>query len=537
MATLYRQYRPQNFTEILGQNYIKTILQNEILSNKIAQAYLFCGPRAVGKTTMARVLAKAVNCSNLKEGEYEPCNECPSCVNINTGRNLDIIEIDAASNTGVDNVRDNIISSSRVGSNNSHYKVFIIDEVHMLSISAFNALLKVLEEPPQHVIFILCTTEIHKVPNTIISRCQRFDFKRISVADMVKKLDYIVHQENIKIDKSILESIARHSDGHLRDAESLLGQIISIGGDEITQAEADLVIPKNDLNEIVVLLDYLSRKDAIRAIQLVNNLADNGINLKNFVIDMVEILRQLMLGKVNPSLTSSLGLDLGESLEMKLVQVSADLSLEQIIKLIEKFSSIIQEVKNSFIAQLPLELAIIEFSLVGGQKIRVSSPPTVTAVKEKVIETKIEVKESSDIVEIKEERVATIVDGNSGVGLSREQIVEKWSEVAQKIKPLNHSLSFVLLACEITSIKDCQLCLTFKYRFHKDRVDSIQIKPVLEKLLLEIYGAPLSVKSILDENLVIAPIEPVAETLKESNSELSGAMDNVLKAFGGEIIN
>ncbi|MFA4942705.1 MAG: hypothetical protein WC564_03665, partial [Patescibacteria group bacterium] len=347
----------------------------------------------------------------------------------------------------------------------------------------------------------------------------------------------IVHQENIKIDKSILESIARHSDGHLRDAESLLGQIISIGGDEITQAEADLVIPKNDLNEIVVLLDYLSRKDAIRAIQLVNNLADNGINLKNFVIDMVEILRQLMLGKVNPSLTSSLGLDLGESLEMKLVQVSADLSLEQIIKLIEKFSSIIQEVKNSFIAQLPLELAIIEFSLVGGQKIRVSSPPTVTAVKEKVIETKIEVKESSDIVEIKEERVATIVDGNSGVGLSREQIVEKWSEVAQKIKPLNHSLSFVLLACEITSIKDCQLCLTFKYRFHKDRVDSIQIKPVLEKLLLEIYGAPLSVKSILDENLVIAPIEPVAETLKESNSELSGAMDNVLKAFGGEIIN
>ncbi|MFA4943060.1 MAG: DNA polymerase III subunit gamma/tau, partial [Patescibacteria group bacterium] len=185
MATLYRQYRPQNFTEILGQNYIKTILQNEILSNKIAQAYLFCGPRAVGKTTMARVLAKAVNCSNLKEGEYEPCNECPSCVNINTGRNLDIIEIDAASNTGVDNVRDNIISSSRVGSNNSHYKVFIIDEVHMLSISAFNALLKVLEEPPQHVIFILCTTEIHKVPNTIISRCQRFDFKRISVADMV----------------------------------------------------------------------------------------------------------------------------------------------------------------------------------------------------------------------------------------------------------------------------------------------------------------------------------------------------------------
>jgi DNA polymerase-3 subunit gamma/tau len=525
MATLYRQYRPQNFAEILGQNYIKTILQNEILSKKIAQAYLFCGPRAVGKTTMARVFAKAVNCSNLKDGEYEPCNECSNCININTGRNLDIIEIDAASNTGVDNVRENIISSSRVGSNTSRFKVFIIDEVHMLSISAFNALLKVLEEPPAHVIFILCTTEIHKVPNTIISRCQRFDFKRISVVDMVKKLDYIVRSENIKIDKSILESIARHSDGYLRDAESLLGQIISIGGDEITQEEADLVIPKNDLNEIVNLLECLSKKDVISAIQLVNSLADNGLNLKNFTVDMIELLRKMMLGKINPALTSSLGLDFGEALEMKLGQVSAELSLEQMVRFIEKFNSIIQEVKSSFIAQLPLELAIIELSGAGESNIKtfVSSPiapPHNPPVREK-------------IVEIKETKTTTVVSESSSLNLTRDQIVAKWSEVVSGIKPLNHSLSFVLQACEITDLKDSKLCLTFKYRFHKDRVNSVQIKPVLEKLLAEVYGAPLSVESLLDENLVLAVPEETPSPVATAETP----MDNILKTFGGEIIN
>ena len=549
MATLYRQYRPQNFAEILGQNYIKTILQNEIVAHKIAQAYLFCGPRAVGKTTMARVLAKAVNCSNLKEGDYEPCNECSNCVNINTGRNLDIIEIDAASNTGVDNVRENIISSSRIGSHNSHYKVFIIDEVHMLSISAFNALLKVLEEPPQHVIFILCTTEIHKVPNTIISRCQRFDFKRIGVVDMVKKLDYIVHQENIKIDKSILESIARYSDGYMRDAESLLGQIISIGGDEITQEEADLVIPKNDLNEIITLLEYLSKKDAMRAIQLVNNLADNGINLKNFVVDMIEILRKIMLGKVNPSLTSSLGLDLGESLEIKLGQVSSELNLEQIIRFIERFNSIIQEVKNSFIAQLPLELAIVEFSLAGETRAKSfpASPSIAPPIKSNpvVIKEKItiveEVREVENKPEIAEKIIVT-TDGPS-VDLSREEIAAKWPEVLARVKPLNHSLPFVLQACEISDVKNSKLLLTFKYRFHKDRVNSAQIKPVLEKFLAEVYGTPLNFEALLDENLVLAEVSTeTAEVVPgtnniDNNNEPPSSMDNIMKAFGGEIIN
>ncbi|PJB19346.1 DNA polymerase III, subunit gamma and tau, partial [Candidatus Falkowbacteria bacterium CG_4_9_14_3_um_filter_36_9] len=190
MATLYRKYRPQNFKEVVGQNHIKLTLEQEVESGKIAHAYIFCGPRAVGKTTLARVLAKAVNCERIKAGEHEPCNKCSSCQDITIGRNMDIMEIDAASHTGVDNVRENIIASTRIFPSRSKYKVFIIDEVHMLSLSAFNALLKIIEEPPAYVLFILCTTEIHKVPTTIISRCQRFDFKRISLSDMTGKLSY-----------------------------------------------------------------------------------------------------------------------------------------------------------------------------------------------------------------------------------------------------------------------------------------------------------------------------------------------------------
>ena len=256
MATLYRKYRPQNFKEVVGQNHIKITLENEIKTGKTAHAYLFCGPRGVGKTTMARVIVKTINCLNRKDSDSDPCNECEICKDITAGRSLDIIEIDAASHTGVDNVRENIIANARAVPSRCKYKVFIIDEAHMLSISAFNALLKIIEEPPVYVMFILCTTEAHKIPVTIISRCQRFDFKRISVNDLVKKLNYIIKKEDIKVDKSVLEMIARQSGGHMRDAESLLGQIVAIGGKEITQEEADLVIPRNDLNEVINFVDF-----------------------------------------------------------------------------------------------------------------------------------------------------------------------------------------------------------------------------------------------------------------------------------------
>jgi len=292
MATLYRKYRPSKFAEILGQNHIKITLQHEIESNQLAHAYLFCGPRAVGKTTIARILSKSINCVNRKSDEHEPCNGCSSCKEISESRGVDVIEIDAASHTGVDNVRDNIIASSRVSPSSSKHKIFIIDEIHMLSIPAFNALLKTLEEPPKNVTFILCTTESHKIPTTIISRCQRFDFKRIDLGDIVNKLSYISREEGIEVEKSVLETIAQQSDGHMRDAESIFGQLVSISGNKITENEANLVVPKSNLSQVLDLIDLLSKKDTGNSIRKINNLLEGGLIYQDSQKNLLRLLEK-----------------------------------------------------------------------------------------------------------------------------------------------------------------------------------------------------------------------------------------------------
>ena len=538
MATLYRKYRPQNFTEVVGQNHIKITLEQEIKTGKIAHAYLFCGPRAVGKTTLARVFAKSINCEKRKKDSADPCNECKSCKEITDGRALDIIEIDAASNTGVDNVRDNIIASARVAPSKSKYKVFIIDEVHMLSTQAFNALLKVIEEPPANVIFILCTTEAHKVPATIISRCQRFDFKRIGVNDTVKKLAYIIQAEKIKIDKDILEAIARHSDGHMRDAESLLGQIISISGAEITQAEADLVIPRSDLNEVLSLLDNLIKKDAAGGIRLVNKLMDDGVDLKIFVKDMIEILRKLMLSKISPGLVNKLSLELGETLELKINKISQDLTVELSLKLLEKFIKVSNEIKTDFIQQLALEMAIAEICTATAEvRNSLGVAPGFTGG------SRFNQPKAAPAANTVKTEVRQPVAAGEPISLSDSQIQEKWNEVLAKVKQYNHSLSFILRVCQPRNLNGNQLCLAFKYKFHKDRVSEAAIKNIIEKVLHQVYGAPVTIEAVIDENLEVAPSKLVSEepiVIKKEpepeQGEQGNMIDNLLKTFGGKVV-
>jgi len=563
MITLYRKYRPQKWSEAVGQNHIKVTLENELATGRIAHAYLFCGPRAVGKTTSARLLAKSLSCLKRQPGESEPCNECEACREITEGRSFDVIEIDAASNTGVDNVRDNIIASARVVPAKNKYKVFIIDEVHMLSPSAFNALLKIMEEPPEFVVFILCTTEIHKVPNTIISRCQRFDFKRIGINDMVKRLTYIARADEIKVDKEVLEMIARQSEGHMRDAESLLGQLVSLGGKEITRAEADLVIPRTDLGEAINLIGYLAKKDAGQGIKLVNDLLDNGIDLKTFTTNLVEILRKLLIAKINPALAEKLVLELGESLEIKLNEAGRDLTPEKIAVWLERFSEARQQIKNSFILQMPLELAIIE--LTSERPILKSNPvpapmsaPAPSApfnpanFRPQMFNARpaVAVNQTTQVSPAPKVAVAN-------PNLTAEEIKQKWSEVLVKIKRYNHSLSFVLRACEPRDLNGNQLCLAFKYKFHKERVDSPQIKPLVENVLQEVYGNPLFIEALIDESLEISAnangdnpvsvsvtLEPAIDVEAENNNiekeEINPtenpAIDNLLKTFGGRIV-
>ncbi len=560
MATLYRKYRPRNFEEVVGQNHIKLTLEHEIESGKLAHAYLFCGPRAVGKTTLARVLAKAINCLDRKEGEREPCDKCSSCDEIKAGRSLDIIEIDAASHTGVDNVRENIIAQARVTPTRLKYKVFIIDEAHMLSVSAFNALLKVLEEPPEYVMFILCTTEIHKVPTTIISRCQRFDFRRISVNDVVKKLSYIAKTEKINIDKSILEAIARQSEGHMRDAESLLGQIISVGGKEITRAEADLVIPRSDLGEIINLIGLLARKDAASALGLVNNLIDQGIDLKTFLNDLIEVLRKIMFAKISPALAERLGAELGEGLEIKANEASKDLTPEQTVLFIEEFVRAGNELKESFAAQLPVELAVIRLCSAAADP---RPPAAVNSLRASIARNPLPPAAKTDSPAGQSGKTdAAAPPANQSAppsasaaekNIGKDGILAKWNEVLVKVKKYNHSLSFILRVCEPRRISDTRLCLAFKYKFHKDRVDDENIRSIIEKVLGEVYNAPFAIEAVVDEGLNVRTTDNGRQEANGAETEVSdndkgasadsasedgqgGMINNLLNTFGGRII-
>jgi DNA polymerase-3 subunit gamma/tau len=533
MATLYRKYRPQNFAEVVGQNHLKVIMQHELAANQLAHAYLFCGPRAVGKTTLARVLAKAANCANRQPGQYEPCGTCDSCVDISAGRSFDVIEIDAASHTGVDNVRENIIASARVAPSKLKRKVFIIDEVHMLSTAAFNALLKTLEEPPEFALFILCTTEVHKVPATIISRCQRFDFKRISLNEVVRKLTHIVNQENIKIEKNILESVARHADGHMRDAESLLGQLVNLGGKEVSQADADLVIPRSDLAEVASLIEILANKDAAAGIRLVNKMLDEGVDIKVFMGDVIEILRKLMLMKINPALSDWLGLELGEALEVRLSQISKGLTQEQLLAFLEQSIKVLSELKSSFIIQLPLELMIARICTAPAQPVAVA-PSTAAAAPTAT-------PSAAAATEAPAPKSEVISSGN----LDYELILSKWNEFLVRIKTYNHSLSFILKVCQPKSLNGSELCLAFKYKFHKDRIMDPNIKSLLERVLHETYSTSLTIEAVIDEQLEVtaggdapkaeapAAAQPAEAPAKEGNDKM---VDNLLKAFGGKVV-
>ncbi|MDO8490135.1 MAG: DNA polymerase III subunit gamma/tau [bacterium] len=354
--SLYRTYRPKNFAEIAGQEHIKTTLQNEIALGSTVHAYLFSGPRAVGKTTTARVFVRAINCLKRKEGEYEPCNACVSCKALLENRTLDMMEIDAASHTGVDNVRENIIGAARVANADLKYKAFIIDEVHMLSSGAFNALLKLMEEPPKNVVFILATTEFHKVPATIVSRCQRFDFKKISASDMENRLKKLVKLEKREVDADVIAEIVRFSEGCERDAESLLGQVLSLGEGTITMELAGIVLPRSNRALVQRLVGIVAAKKSSEGMSVVDQIIDEGVDLVTFTNDVIEYLRSVLL------IQSGSGdlISVTDAERAVLDGLSKSMSQEQVLKLIDHFAAAQAQSRYFAIKQLPLEIAIVK---------------------------------------------------------------------------------------------------------------------------------------------------------------------------------
>ena len=360
---LYRKYRPQTFKEIIGQEHIIKTLTNAIATDMVSHAYLFSGPRGSGKTTIARVLAKAVNCEARKKGEYEPCNKCSSCLEIRQGNSLDFIEIDAASHRGIDDIRE-LRNGIKFAPTKSRYKVFIIDECHQLSKDASNALLKTLEEPPAHAIFILATTEIHKMIATIISRCQRFDFRKLTVPEIIQRLKFISEKEKIKIEKPALELIALYSRGSMRDAESMFDQVLTFAGKTGKEIKANDIKDLLGLVEVKLIsqfCDFLGQKKPEKAISFLNDLTEKGSDLDEFTKALLNYLRQGLILKITGKETAELIITGLTKEEFQTLENQTKLFQEQELqKIINLFIQASNQMKYSPIQQLPLELAIIE---------------------------------------------------------------------------------------------------------------------------------------------------------------------------------
>ncbi len=358
---LYRKYRPRTFSEIVGQEHVVKTLTNAILEGMVSHAYLFAGPRGTGKTTIARLLAKSLNCLNRKEKEFEPCNKCSSCLEIEHGRAIDLVEIDAASHRGIDEIRE-LRDGIRFSPTKSKYKVFIIDECHQLSKDAANALLKTLEEPPSHAVFILATTEIHKMIPTIVSRCQRFDFRKLTAQEIVKKLKSIIQKEKIKIDDPTLYLIALNSEGSIRDAEGFLDQALTFAGEnkEIKKEDVMNLLGIVEMNVVGEFVDFLVQKDSKRAIDFLNEVLEKGYDPYEFSKALINYLRQLLLLKISPNSKDPLvaGLTKEEKdrfrKQLELFQESA------LYDTLNIFLEAQARMKYSPIPQLPLELAVVE---------------------------------------------------------------------------------------------------------------------------------------------------------------------------------
>lgn len=352
---LYRKWRSRTFDEVVGQEHVTQTLRNALRDNRVAHAYLFSGPRGTGKTSTARILAKALNCTGPEEDR--PCDVCPTCVAISEGRMLDLIEIDAASNNGVDDIRE---LRDKVGFRPSEgsFKIYIIDEVHMLSTNAFNALLKTLEEPPPHARFILATTEPHKIPATVHSRCQRFDFRRIPVVEIAAHLRHIATEENVQAEDAALTAIARSAQGCMRDAISLLDQMTSYGAEAISLAQVHQVLGSVASESVSGFVDALADQNVAVGLQTVHSLLLAGASLQEFTTQVVEHLRGVMLVQM----TGDSGLldDRAPETVARMEVQAKKLTQPQTLYAVKRFGEAISELKGGYQPQLPLELALIE---------------------------------------------------------------------------------------------------------------------------------------------------------------------------------
>lgn len=474
---LYLKWRPALFDEMVGQEHITRTLRNSLKTGRIRHAYLFSGPRGTGKTTTARLLAKAVNCQH-EDPDQRPCNACPTCIAVNEGRFLDLIEIDAATHTGVDDVRD-LRDKIAFAPGEGQFKVYIIDEVHRFTGNAFDALLKTLEEPPDHAIFVLATTEIDKVPSTIKSRCLQFEFRRFSVREVADRLQQIAESEGIQIERGALELIARQGTGSMRDSISLLDQIVADPSEVITLEIAQRILGTASMGAVKDLIEAIVKQDTAEGLRIINMAVDGGADPRQFGQQVVEHLRQVMLAQ-------TAGADMIEASQEERALYEAQAAKIQrgmLLRTIRAFNDAVNNYRGGWQPQLALELALID-SLRAVDEV-IAEPQPVKSQKA-----------APKPAEEEEPAVEATAPGTPPV-IPLSVVQDKWNEVLKVVYQSSSTAPAVMEHFQVQKVDGNAIVLTTDTELFYRRLNDPQKLKVIEKALRHVYKMPLRVQLAL----------------------------------------